>query len=152
MGKFDGRKGSKKKLAWTTEAEEAFDKLKEQLLGQLGLFLVHPDKGSVLRKDPSGYAVGAVLDQVRCDRTHVPEAFWSRVLAVGQRWTWTAREKETYAMVCALRKWSGHIGLQPWRYVPIINHFRVGTRSMWILPRVQRQGEPDGTRLLQSST
>ena len=26
---------------------------------------------------------------------------------------WTAREKETYANVCALRKWSGHIGLQP---------------------------------------
>ena len=39
-----------------------------------------------------------------------------------------------------------------WGYVPIINHFRVGTRSMWILPRVQRQGEPDGIRLLRSST
>ena len=40
-------------------------------------------------------------------------AFWSRILAEGQRRTWTAREKETYAIVCALRKWSGHIGLQP---------------------------------------
>ena len=40
-------------------------------------------------------------------------AFWSRILAEGQRQTWTAREKETYAIVCALRKWSGHIGLQP---------------------------------------
>ena len=39
-----------------------------------------------------------------------------------------------------------------WCYVPIINHIRVGTRSMWRLPRVQRQGEPDGTRLLRSST
>ena len=39
----------------------------------------------------------------------------------------------------------------PWWYVPIINHFRVGTRSMWILPRVQRQGEPDGTRRLRNS-
>ena len=39
-----------------------------------------------------------------------------------------------------------------WWYVPIINHFRVGKRSMWILPRVQRQGKPDGTRLLRSST
>ena len=28
VGKFDGRKGSKKKLAWTTEAEEAFETLK----------------------------------------------------------------------------------------------------------------------------
>ena len=57
--------------------------------------------------------MGAVLDQVRDDGTHVPVAFPSRILAEGQRRTWTAREKETYAIVCALRKWSGHIGLQP---------------------------------------
>ena len=72
-----------------------------------------PDKGFVLRTDASDYAVGAVLEQVRDDGTHVPVAFWSRILAEGQRRTWTAREKETYAIVCALRKWSGHIGLQP---------------------------------------
>ena len=82
-------------------------------MGQLGLFLVDPDKGFVLRTDASDYAVGAVLEQVRDDGTHVPVAFWSRILAEGQRRTWTAREKETYAIVCALRKWSGHIGLQP---------------------------------------
>ena len=111
--KFDGRKGSKKKLAWTTEAEKAFDKLKEPLLGQLGLFLVYPDKGFVLRRDASVYAVGAVLQQVRCDEAHVPVAFWTRFPAEGQRRTWTAREKETYAIMFALRKWSGHIGLQP---------------------------------------
>ena len=64
VGKFDGRKGSKKKLAWTTEAEEAFDKLKERLLGQLGLFLVRPDKGFVLHTDGPDYAVGAVAEQV----------------------------------------------------------------------------------------
>ena len=75
--------------------------------------MVDPDKGFVLRTDASDYAVGAVLEQVRDDGTHVPVAFWSRILAEGQRRTWTAREKETYAIVCALRKWSGHIGLQP---------------------------------------
>ena len=72
-----------------------------------------PDKGFVLRTDASDYAVGAVLEQVWDDGSHVPVAFWSRILAEGQRGTWTAREKETYAIVCALRKWSGHIGLQP---------------------------------------
>ena len=113
VGKFDGRKGRKKKLVWTPEAEYAFSRLKERLLGQLGLFLVDPDKGFVLRTDASDYAVGAVLEQVGDDRSHVPVAFWSRILAEGQRRTWTAREKETYAIVCALRKWSGHIGLQP---------------------------------------
>ena len=113
VGKFDGRKGSKKKLAWTPEAEDAFSRLKERLLGQLGLFLVDPDKGFVLRTDASDYAVGAVLEQIRDDESHVPVAFSSRILAERQRCTWTAREKERYAILCALRKWSGHIGLQP---------------------------------------
>ena len=31
----------------------------------------------------------------------------------GQRRTGTPREKETYAIMFALRKWSGHFGLQP---------------------------------------
>ena len=40
-------------------------------------------------------------------------AFWSRVLAEGQRRTWTPREKEAYAIVMALRKWAGYIALHP---------------------------------------
>ena len=39
----------------------------------------------------------------------------------------------------------------PWWYVPIINHFRGGTLSMWIPPGVQQQGAPDGTKRLRSS-
>ena len=57
-------KGGKKKLAWTPEAGDAFSRLRERLLGQLGLFLVDPDKGFVLRTDASDYAVGAVLEQI----------------------------------------------------------------------------------------
>ena len=104
VGQLDGRKGSKKKLPWTTEAEEAFDNWMERPVGQLGFFLVDRDKGFVLCTDASDYAVGAVLEHFRCDGTHVRMAFWSRVVAEGQRWTWTARENETYAIVCALRE------------------------------------------------
>ena len=78
MGKFDGRKGSKKKLAWTSEAEDAFSRLKERLLGQLGLFLVDPNKGFVLRTDASDYAVGAVLEQVRDDGWRSGAESWPR--------------------------------------------------------------------------
>ena len=113
VGKFPGRKGSKKEVPWTPEAENAFDRLKERLLGQLRFILVDPDKGFVLRTDASDYAVGAVLEQVRDGRTHVPVAFWTRILPEGQRRKWTATKRETYAIVCVLRKWSGHIGRQP---------------------------------------
>ena len=82
-------------------------------MSQLGVFLVDPHRGFVLRRDPSDYAVGAVLEQVRCNGTHVPVDFWSQVLVEGQRRMWSAREKETYAIVWALRKRSGHIRLPP---------------------------------------
>ena len=136
VGKFDGRKGSKKKLAWTPEAEDAFSRLKERLLGQLGLFLVDPNKGFALQTDASDYAVGAVLEQVPDDGSHVPVAFWSRILAEGQRRTWTAREKETYASVCALRKWSGHTSdYNRWWFARTISPYRAGTRSTSTPPR-----------------
>ena len=38
-------------------------------------------------------------------------AFWSRVLAGSQRGTWTPSEKEAYAIVMALRKWTWYIAL-----------------------------------------
>ena len=75
MGKFDGRKRSKKKLACTTEAEEAFDELKGQFLHHFGLFLGNLDKRFVLLTAATYYAVGAVFEQVRCDGTHARVAF-----------------------------------------------------------------------------
>ena len=38
-------------------------------------------------------------------------ALWTRVLAEGQRRTWTPQEKEAYAIVMAFRKWAGYIAL-----------------------------------------
>ena len=107
------KKGSKKALVWTPESDRAFEGMKQALLSAVGLHLVDPDRGFVLRTDASDYAVGAVLEQVLDDGRHVPVAFWSRVLAEGQRRTWTPREKEAYAIVMALRKWAGYIALHP---------------------------------------
>ena len=87
--------------------------MKQALLSAVGLHLVDPNRGFVLRTDASDYAIGAVLEQVLDDGKHVPVAFWSRVLAEGQRRTWTPREKEAYAIVMALRKWAGYIALHP---------------------------------------
>ena len=65
VGREDGKKGSKKALAWTPESEKAFDDMKAALLKPLSLHLLNPDKGLVLRTDASDYAVGAFLEQVR---------------------------------------------------------------------------------------
>ena len=67
------------------------------------------DKGLELRTDSSNYTVGAVLEQLQEDGCHAPVMFWSRVLAAGQRRTWTLRKKEAYTIACALRKWAGHM-------------------------------------------
>ena len=107
------KKGSKKALVWNDESDRAFEGMKQALLSAVGLHLVDPDGGFVLRTDASDYAVGAVLEQVLDDGRHVPVAFWCRVLAEGQRRTWTPREKEAYAIVMALRKWAGYIALCP---------------------------------------
>ena len=77
----------------------------------MGLHLVDPDRGFVLRTNASDYAIGAVLFQVLDDGRWVFVALWSRVLAEGQRRTWTPRGKEAYAIVMHLRNWAGYIAL-----------------------------------------
>ena len=144
VGKFDDRKGSKKKLAWTPEAEDAFSRLKERLLGQLGLFLVDPEKGFVLRTDASDYAVGAVLGQVRDDGSHVPPR---ANVEPGQR----GRRRSTPLFV---RSGSGLAtsDCNRWPFVRTISPYRAGTRSTSTPPRGRRQGGPDGMRRSPSST
>ena len=71
----------------------------------LEVLKIEPEQPFVLRTDASDFALGAVLEQQRDDKW-VPVAFYSRRLARGQK-NWTAREKETNAIVTALRKWAG---------------------------------------------
>ena len=75
---------------------------------------VDPDKPFILRNDACGYALGAVLEQLKDSnamptavdalegRTH-PVAFMSRKLTEGKR-KWVPREQETYAILLALIK------------------------------------------------
>ena len=81
------KKRSKKSSVWHHKSDRAFEGSKQGLLSAVGLHLVHPDRGFVLRTDTSDYAIGAGLVQVLDDGKHVLAAFWSRVLAEGQRRT-----------------------------------------------------------------
>ena len=145
------KKESKKALVWNAESDRAFEGMKQALLSAVGLHLVDPDRGLVLHSDASDYAVGAVLEQVLNDGRHVPVAFWSRVLAEGQRRTWTPRQKEAYAIVMALSKWAGYIALHPVT-VQTIRVCSRGTTSTWKPPQVPPPDGQDGMRPWPSST
>ena len=71
------KRGSKKALVWNDESDRAFEGMKQALLSAVGLHLVDPDRGFLLRTNAFDYAVGAVLEQVLDDGRHVPVAFWS---------------------------------------------------------------------------
>jgi hypothetical protein len=83
---------------------------------KMELFRADPDKPFILRADVSDKAIGAVLEQKHPEGTvpygTVPVGFFSRQLSKHQL-NWTPSEKETYAVVEALKKWAGWIGLQP---------------------------------------
>ena len=126
VGRLEGKKGSTTKVKWTAEADLAFVATKEALSRELSLQTVNPDLPFVLRADASGKAIGAVLEQVPAGvkmeatikeliraGTTVPVAFLSRKLTDSQYRTWNVRDKEFYAIVSALDKWGGWIGLQP---------------------------------------
>ena len=115
LNRVDGKKGSQKRLSWRKCEIESFEKLKKLLAEKLELFRIDPDSPFILRADASDRAIGAVLEQQRkIDGIlrEVPVGFFSRKLSKSQL-NWTPREKETYAVVSALRKWAGWIGLQP---------------------------------------
>ena len=107
------KKGYKKAVVWNKESNGAFVGIKQAQLSAVGLHLVDPDQGFVLRTDTSNYAIGAMLEQVLYYGKDVPVAFWSQVLAEGQRQTWTQPEIESYVIVMALGKWAGYIALRP---------------------------------------
>ena len=83
--------------------------------------MVNPDILFVIRVDASGRAVGASLEQIpeapvrstlECEKNG-RTALMSRKLAPSEIGKWDTRDKEAYAIVSALEKWAGWIGLQP---------------------------------------
>ena len=108
VDKQTGIKGSKIPIVWTEEEKLAFENVKQALTKSLELFQVEPDKPFRMQTDASNYAVGGVLEQERGGKW-VPVSFYSRKLTGSQK-NWSVTEKETYAIVACLWKWSGWIG------------------------------------------
>ena len=70
----------------------------------------------------------------------MPVGFFSRKLAGSQK-NWTPREKETYAIVSALRKWAGWIGFQP--VVVKTDHKAL---ESWVTEHIDTPSGPRGRR------
>ena len=84
--------------------------LKATLSKVATLHVPKSDKSLYIRTDASRYAIGAVLEQVdEATGDHYPLAFLSRKLAPRQM-QWSPREQETYAIICALKKYQSWVG------------------------------------------
>ena len=145
LNRIDGKKGSQKKLVWRKTEIEAFEKLKEVLASNLELFRIDPDSPFILRTDASDRAIGAVLEQDRVlvpgePPKRVPVGFFSRKLGKSQL-NWPPREKETYAIVSALRKWSSWVGLQP---ILILTDHK--SLENWVTEKMDTPSGPAGRR------
>ena len=85
----------------------------------------------MLRCDASKHAIGASLEQLPSggstptiveilQKKTRPVAYMSRNLTPGQAAKWGIHEKETYAIICALKKYAGWIGRH--RVIVITDH------------------------------
>ena len=141
VGGEAGPAGSKVRLRWTDECNEAFVQLKAALCEVATLHVPKFDRPFYLRTDASRYAVGAVLEQQDLETgAHYPLAFWSRKLSPGQM-QWSPLEQETYAIICALKKYQSWIGTK--RVEILTDH---GSPEYWSTEHVNTVSGPAGRR------
>jgi transposase InsO family protein len=101
----------KKKFVWTTEAEEAFRKLKAALISDA--VLVFPDYALPFRihTDASDLAAGAVLTQFK-GGTERPVVFYSKKFNSAQK-NYSTTERECLAVVWAVEKFRPYVEGRP---------------------------------------
>ena len=141
VGRKAGRAGSKVRVQWTDECDEAFVQLKAALCEVATLHVPKFDRPFYLRTDASKYAVGAVLEQQDLETgAHYLLAFWSRKLSPPQM-QWSPREQETYTIICALKKYQSWIGTNR---VEILTDHR--SLEYWSTEHVNTVSGPAGRR------
>ena len=139
LGREEGKKGSKKRVEWQESDIASFNELKKRLAQELALYQPDFEQPFILRCDASDHAIGAVLSQI-IDGKERPVGFYSRKLTSSQL-NWAPKEKEMYAVVAALLKWSGVINFQP---VLITTDHRA--LEHWVTEHVETPSGPRGRR------
>ena len=137
-----GRAGSKVRVQWTDEYDETFVQLKAALCEVATLHVPKFDRPFYITTDASKYAVRAVLEQQDLETgAHYPLAFWSRNLSPRQM-QWSPREQETYAIICALKKYQSSVGTNR---VEVLTDYR--SLEYWSTEHVNTVSRPAGRRV-----
>jgi hypothetical protein len=149
--RVDGKKGSTKRVTWKDGEIKAFQKLLEGLV----LFQDDPDKPFILGGDASDRAIGAVIEQKR-ERALTPHgtvtlALFSRNHGKIQL-NWTPGEKETYAVVEALKNGPDGLAFSPFLSPRNTSPRRTGSMKRWPPRKVLPVVGPDDTRTCQNLT
>ena len=135
----ESRRNDKREIIWTPEAEEAFDKIKNDLAN--ATLLVHPTINAETRlvTDASDSGTGACLEQQFSD-IWKPLAFFSRKLTPAQR-TYSTYDRELTAVFESIKYFRHFLEGQNFAIVtdhkPLIYAFT--QKSEKASPRQQRQ-------------
>jgi hypothetical protein len=104
---------------WSPECEEAFNKIKQMLVGAEVLIHFDAKKPLVLGVDASPYGLGAVLSHRLADGSERPIAYASRTLSAAER-NYAQIEKEGLAIIFGVKKF--HMYLYGTRFSLVTDH------------------------------
>lgn len=94
-------------INWTSEAEVAFEKIKQLISNAPVLISPNFDEPFFIQTDASAVALGAVLFQERNGREH-PVAYASRALTTAEQ-KYSATERELLGIIFGIEKFRGYI-------------------------------------------
>ena len=114
--------GKHARFAWSDLRQKAFEELKTALLNAPVLRLANVDKEFRVVTDASDFALGAVLLQQDDAQHWHPVAFASKKLSAAEK-NYTAAERETLAVVYALKCWR----------IYLFRHFELYTDNMAVV-------------------
>ena len=90
-------------VPWNTDADEAFTRLKEELIKMPSLHTPNLEKPFQLYTDASATSIGACLAQRDNEGKEMPIAFFSKKLSPSQI-KWATIEREAFCVLEALKK------------------------------------------------
>ena len=107
---MDELTGKNTRFQWNDERQNAFEGLKQALLEAPVLHLADVSRPFQIYTDASDLSIAAVLLQAKEEESH-PVAYASRKLTTAEK-NYTIAERETLAVVFALKCWRVYISIQ----------------------------------------